>query len=45
MIYEAEFPTGTAFEINGEEKIQPGHSYSFLWSLDLNPGSMLEEKM
>ena len=44
MIHGAEFPRVTAFETSGKINMQPGHIYSFLWALDLNPGRMSEGK-
>ena len=44
MIYGAEFPKETAFQIRGEANRQPGHIYSFLWALNLITGSMFEKK-
>lgn len=44
MIYGAEFPRETAFQVRGRTKRQLGHIYSFLWALDFSSGSIFEKK-
>lgn len=45
MIYGAEFPRETAFQVRSRTKRQPGCIYSFLWALDFSSGSIIEKKM